>query len=109
MNYSTSEKDTGMKWVDGRKIYRKTISMGGGSNTHKETSHHISNLRRVVKFEGQAWDGDVSIPIPFTATNDAKASVQMFVSSTKIVLDCGYDRSNLSEIYVTLYYTKTTG
>ena len=105
MNYSTSEQDTGMKWVDGRKIYRKTISMGGGSNVDKRVNHGIANLRRVVRFEGQGWDGAVSIPIQFTSSTNS--SVQIYVSSTQVCLTCNFARDNLSEIYVTLYYTKT--
>lgn len=109
MDYSTSEQDTGCKWVDGKKIYKKTISCGGGSNKNKAVNHNISNLSRTIKIEGQAYDGSVCIPIPFTSTGDGvSSSIQVYVSSTQIVISCGADRDNLIEMYVTLWYTKTT-
>ena len=109
MDYSTSEQDTGCKWIDGKKIYKKTISCGGGSNKNKAVNHNISNLSRTIKIEGQAYDGSVCISIPFTATGDGvSSSIQVYVSSTQIVINFGVDRSNLIEMYVTLYYTKTT-
>lgn len=108
-SYSTTEQKTPFTWVDGKPIYKKTISCGGGSNKNKTVNHNISNLSRTIKIEGQAYDGSVSIPIPFTATGDgASSSIQVYVSSTLIAINCGVDRSNLIEMYVTLWYTKTT-
>lgn len=108
-SYSTTEQKTPFTWVDGRPIYKKTISCGGGSNQHKAVNHNISNLRRTIKIEGQAYDGNVCISIPFVATGSGTSnSVQMFVSSTQIVIECGSARSNLTEMYITLWYTKTT-
>ena len=108
-SYSTTEQKTPFTWVDGRPIYKKTISCGGGSNRYKAVNHNISNLRRTIKIEGQAYDGSVCIPIPFVATGSGtSSSIQMYVSSTQIVIECGTDRSNLTEMYITLWYTKTT-
>lgn len=108
-SYSTTEVDTGATWVDGRKIYKKTISCGGGSNQYKAVNHNISNLRRTIKIEGQAYDGNVCIPIPFVATGSGtSSSVQLYVSSTQIVIECGAARDNLTEMYITLWYTKAS-
>lgn len=108
-SYSTSEVKTNETWIDGKPIYKKTISCGGGSNKNKAVNHNISNLSRTIKIEGQAYDGSVCIPIPFTSTGDGvSSSIQVYVSSTQIVISCGADRDNLIEMYVTLWYTKTT-
>ena len=108
-SYSTSEVKTNATWINGKPIYKKTISCGGGSNKNKAVNHNISNLSRTIKIEGQAYDGSVCIPIPFTSTGDGvSSSIQVYVSSTQIVINCGADRNNLIEMYVTLWYTKTT-
>ena len=108
MNYSTSEQDTGCKWIDGRKIYKKTVDCGTGpNNTSKSVAHGISNLRRVIRLEGYGYDGSSCIPLQFASTN-APASVQVFANSSVVNLTTGVDRSNLTETYVTLWYTKTT-
>ena len=108
-SYSTTEQKTPFTWIDGKPIYKKTISCGGGSNKNKTVNHNISNLSRTIKIEGYAYDGSVCIPIPFTSTGDGvSSSIQVYVSSTQLVINCGSDRNNLTEMYVTLWYTKTT-
>ena len=99
MGYSTSEVKTNATWIDGKPIYKKTISCGGGSNKNKAVNHNISNLSRTIKIEGQAYDGSVCIPIPFTSTGDGvSSSIQVYVSSTQVVINCGADRNNLIEM-----------
>lgn len=107
-DYSTSEVDTKVKWIDGKTIYRKTVSCGTGpNNTSKSTPHGISNLKRVIRYEGYGYDGSSCIPLPF-ASISAPASVQIHSDSTNIYITTGVDRSNLTETYMTLWYTKTT-
>lgn len=108
-SYSTTEVDTGATWIDGRKIYKKTVDCGiGPNNTTKSVAHGISNLRRVIRYEGCGYDSSSCIPLPFTSTN-ASAAVQVYTNSSNIYLTTGVDRSNLIETYMTLWYTKTTG
>lgn len=38
MNFSQNEQDTGMRWVDGRPIYRKYIEIPMNSDLHKEVN-----------------------------------------------------------------------
>lgn len=107
-NYSTSEVDTKVKWIDGKPIYKKTVNCGAGpNNTSKSVAHGISNLKRVIRFEGYGYDGSACIPLQFASTS-APASVQVFANSSVINLTAGVDRSNLTETYITLWYTKTT-
>ena len=56
--YSTTEQDTGQKWIDGRPIYRKvvrgTVNMTGGFNTSK-LPHGIQGLTNkweLIKYYG---------------------------------------------------------
>lgn len=107
-NYSTSEVDTGFTWVDGKTIYKKTVSCGTlPNNSTTTTPHGISNLELVVKFEGFAYDGTNIAPLPLVATNGAY-NVQVSVNATNISLTDGADRSSYTTSYITLYYTKTS-
>lgn len=108
-DYSTSEVDTKVKWVDGKTIYRKTVDIGAlPNNSSKSVDHNIANLGRIIKHEGwalQVSDG-VELPLPY-ADISANGSVCIFVSSTDIRVVTGADRSGFSG-YVTLYYTKSS-
>jgi len=107
-NYSTSERDTGYTWIDGSTIYKKTINFGAlPSNAEKSVPHDISNLRRVIKVEGYAYNNDVFFPLPFPWTN-ASSCVGILVGFTNINISAGSDRSGFTETYVTIYYTKTS-
>ena len=110
LDYSTSETNTGTKWINGAIIYKKTISLGSlPNNTTKTVSHGINNLVTLVKLEGAASDNNIfsatQIPLPFVTNNDAN-QIYITINSTDITVGTATDRSSLSG-YVTLYYTKS--
>lgn len=109
LSYSTSEQITGEKWIDGKTIYKKTVSCGALPNaTTKNTPHGISNLYRVIKVEGYAISGSgTTLPLPVIATND-QYNVTISITSTNIVMETQVNRSGYSESYLTLYYTKNS-
>lgn len=110
MDYSTSEINTGATWINGAPIYKKTVNFGALPNaTSKDVAHGISNLERVVKIEGYAYrsSDDTNFPIPFASENTG-ASIGVSTTSTNISIGTGIDRSNVTECYVTLYYTKSS-
>lgn len=52
VDYSLTEQDTGLKWIDGTTIYQKTIDFGAMPvNSEKDVAHGISNLSFVVDME----------------------------------------------------------
>lgn len=107
---SLSEIDTGAKWIDGKKIYKKTISCGALPNTGvKNIAHGISNISRILKMDGYAYhsSNQVTIPLQFVSTT-AINSVVVNTSGSNIVITTGIDRSSFTESYITLYYTKTS-
>ena len=107
-NYSTSEVDTKVKWIDNKTIYRKTIDIGALPNaTGKQVNHGISGLDTVVKMEGFAKDPNAFTPLPFPGTSSNPAGfIQVGITSTAVSIGTGTDRSNATG-YVTLYYTKS--
>lgn len=106
INYSTTEVDTGQKWVDGKTIYKKTINFGALPNaTSKKVAHNIASFSRVIRTEGVAcYTNGVSLPLPFVS-NVQNASVELSVNSTEITIAAGTNRSGATA-YTTVYYTK---
>lgn len=110
MDYSTTEINTGAKWIDGSAIYKKTINFGALPNaTSKGVSAGISNLDYIIKIEGTAYDpnADTTICLP-TASTTATASLDVWSQNGLIYVDTDADRSSYSTSYITLYYTKSS-
>lgn len=110
MDYSTSEQDTGCKWIDGKKIYRKTVDFGALPNsTVKEIAHGVANMARIVKIEGiiqMSSTNWTATPLVYQGV-DSSYNAEFQVTTTKVHCATSQDRSNLSAI-ITFWYTKTT-
>ena len=108
-HYSTEEQVIGT-WL-GETLYEKTIDCGAlPNNDTKNVNHNIANLKRIVDFSGSAYRsvGDiVNIPLPYVG-NNSNLNIVLYVSSTSIGIATFSDRSNFTESYVTIQYTKTT-
>ena len=51
--YDDAETDTGKKWIDGKTIYRKIISIDALPNTtYQSYAHNISNIDTIIDFYG---------------------------------------------------------
>lgn len=106
-DYSTTETDTGTKWINGDAIYKKTVNIGSlPNNTIKTVTHNIANFGNLVRLEGSFTNGTNSAPIPYAAPTAAK-SVQAYTDASNITIGTGEDRSTYTG-YVTLYYTKSS-
>ena len=107
--YSTSEKVIG-EWIDGKPLYRKTISFGALPNAGTKTvAHGISNLKRVVHMYGYSFrsSDNVHFPLPFVSTT-AINCILLDVIASNISITTGINRTTQTENYITLEYTKTT-
>lgn len=109
-NYSTTEVNTGYTWIDGKKIYKKTINFGALPNsTSKSVNHGISNLDRVIRYEAFTKDSsDIQRPIIYTSLGGTVGSIVLDIETNSIIVYTDSNRSNLF-MYCTIYYTKTTG
>ena len=106
-DYSTTETDTGTKWINGDAIYKKTVNIGSlPNNTTKTVTHNIANFGNLVRLEGSFTNGTNSAPIPYAAPTATK-SVQAYADASNITIGTGEDRSAYTG-YVTLYYTKSS-
>lgn len=112
VNYSTTEQDTGLKWVDGKSIYQKTFLFN-----NLTTGENVLEL-------GNSSDFDVVIDYEFTCirNNDryvnigftnvwGEATISLFNfrnvdNKLKVSVTSGYYAA--SDFYITIRYTKPT-
>lgn len=109
LNFSLSETYTGKLWIDGKKIYEKTINIGtlpnNGNSGVKNVAHGISRLDRVIDIRGIAVSGTETIPLPHNNPWVLGETVTIRVSGANITVDTNSNKSSYTG-YVTLKYTK---
>lgn len=106
VNYSTDEKDTGLKWIDGKKIWRKTVVTGALPNASwKTVAHGVANVDMILFIDGIAnspLQPDYALylmPVGNTAL--------MGAGKTNIGLYSSTNLSNYTQSWTTIYYTCT--
>ena len=107
-SYSLSEVNTGMTWVDGKYVYKKTLKYNSTSIANNTSiNHNITGINRVVKIEAHIDDNGYHIALPSTANNSAN-DLGIRANSTVIqfVGNDSWGASATRYLYVTLYYTK---
>ena len=106
-NYSTTEQDTGFKWIDGKAIYKRTVNFGTlPNNTYKSVNHGITSIDRFVTIDTIVSDTSGSTHTLNSAFGHTAARESIFVTKTLIGIDTTADRSTFSA-YVTMWYTKS--
>jgi collagen triple helix repeat protein len=95
VNYTATEQATGVTWVDAKKVYQKTIHIGGYNVGSTSFAHNIINIDRVI---------DIKFLTKGTGywTKEAGA----YVLGANIWIDSQYNRST-EDAYCTLQYTCT--
>lgn len=119
MSYSTSEQDTGKRWIDGKKIYQKTFTgtitiSGGGASITKAMG--ISNfgdlidIRGIAGYKNSNTDyGFMSIPQAFTDTFRAVFALNKYSGNITITVSGDSNSALNNQSYkITIWYTKTT-
>lgn len=109
-NYSLNEVDTGDTWIDGSKIYKKTINFGVlPDDTNKIVAHGISNIAKIIDIKGYAYapNSRLFISLPFSSTF-SYGCIAVTADATSIDIKTGSDRTEFTECYITLYCTKTS-
>ena len=108
--YSTTEQVIG-EWIDGKPLYRKTVAVGSmPNNSEKPVSHGISNVEFITSVGGSTRNASgLVLPLPYLSnTQNQDTAISVHVTATTIFITAFSDRSNYTESYITLVYTKTT-
>lgn len=107
-SYSTEEQVIGT-WIDGKPIYRKTISCGTlPKNTPKSVAHGISNLEMITNLYGISKNVSSNVYINVNYAPNSNNISSCYITGDSIQLSCTSDRTTYTETYVTIEYTKTT-
>lgn len=99
-------------WIDGKTIYKKTVYLGALPNSGtKDVLHHINNIGYICGFSGIAYrpsdDSYFQLSNAPHPTSGLATSINIVISSTKIIVSAGINRSDMTG-YCTIYYTKTS-
>ena len=115
-DYSKNDVVVG-KWINGKKIYRKTIIVNSlPNNTTTDYNHNITGADLVWFDQAHTFiqwqDGTTSVTPYLSLVSGASVSYNPMieirsVNTTKFQIATGFNRSTL-KAYITLLYTKTT-
>lgn len=106
-DYSTTEIDTGKKWIDGKPIYRKCFEFVNTSTSSVKIGT-IANIDRLVCIGGTAinnGNNQVSLPIP--QANQA-STFTFWISGNDVYKLCDAWYVNNNTQIAIIEYTKTT-
>lgn len=108
LKYSAKEIDTGKKWIDDKKIYRKVINSTSflASNSTVEIPHKISNLKEIIKADLIVTYANEFYPGPVSYDDTSKIAIINKINSTSIVIRSGNESWGDSTFNIILEYTK---
>lgn len=98
-----------------RNVYRKTFDMvdlNGGPIVAGATAsfaHNITGVVAATRIFGTATNSDVPpkfIPLPYASATLVTDQVQVYMTSTNVVIINGSTQTDLTQCYVTLEYVK---
>lgn len=104
-SYSIQEQRTGETWLDGKPIYKRTVTKSSTGGT--TIAHGISNFGTLVKIEGSAYDSTSQKYIALPSAVSGASTIGIWTVSTTEVT-CTSTVNDPFTWNVTLYYTKTT-
>lgn len=106
MDYSTSEQDTGCKWIDGKNIYKQTVYKANIASGDVSTQHGISGIDLIIKHEAFSVSSGQYVPLTtLVNTSGGNYFAVWKISSTVIQT---FASIPIVDAYFTIYYTKTS-
>ena len=107
--YSEEEREIGV-WTDGKPLHQKTINVGSiAAATASTTNHNISNLENVISIISTGFNTVEQKWNIIPRVDDAVAYQRgISVSDTQIIIQGPSQSQALTNVTVTLEYTKTT-
>ena len=105
-DYSTSEIATDLKWIDGKTIYQKTITITSLPNATYQDYPHGITFDNVVNYDGIYTDGTTYLQCNTCSTGaNNNNAFRTFITANNIRITVGSNRTGWYG-YVTIYYTK---
>ena len=104
--YSTSETNTGKKWIDGKPIYRKVIT----STLTSTITHGIANINEIVNLKAVSYNPNSGkyFAVPSVRPSYSNYEVGLFADVSTISLEYGSGLPTTMTFKIIMEYTKTT-
>lgn len=109
INYSTEEQDTGMRWIDGKPIYQKTVRFENTIPKNSWNQHSFGlvdadsiinvEFNRIRSSNGVDWSVNY---------NNAGTYFSAYWSVVGLTLYWDYGKASSVDVITTIQYTKTT-
>ena len=99
-SYSTSEVNTGKKWIDGKPIYRKVLQ---GTVVPVNGTTAIENVSRIIKQEGYLKENNI-----WYIEGRGQFNLTLNEQTHNVLYFFTYDAGTYYDWYFTVEYTKTT-
>lgn len=105
-SYSTTEQATPFTWIDDKPIYKKTVYFASVTSGEVYSAHGISDISLVIKHEAFFISGGSYVTIPsLVSTSGGNYFAIWNITPTNVHT---FSSIPLQDLYVTLWYTKTT-
>lgn len=109
LKFSLKEQETGMQWIDGKKIYCKVILVSGFDSNDVYVAHNISNLYSVLSLDlfMKTSDGTNHM-IPRAHKDQDHDGISIQVTKKNLILQVGQSNGFADATgYAILKYIKT--
>ena len=109
LDYSTTEQDTGLKWIDNKNVYVKTIVATGPSG-NLEIDTGLTNVDTVVEMSVVMTRNDNNVTVSSTYINisDMSWCTEAYLSSDRSKFIVKNNKTSMKDIIVVIKYTKTS-
>lgn len=113
INYSLEEQDTGLTWIDGKKIYQKTVDCGSINGSNKDVTVPVNNVEYITSVSGICkTTSNEFISLGYNNSGNSEACFNLVldtITSTSLILKINAGRLiRTTSTYLTIQYTKTT-
>jgi hypothetical protein len=109
-DYNLSESRAGFDWIDGRRVFQKTIDFGAlPQNATKAVPHGIEGLDRLVKpmeFVTKRSTDGAGFSLPHVHSHAFSNGVQSSWNLQEVIVRTQGDYDAYDECYVTIFYVK---
>lgn len=109
IKFSLKEQETGMQWIDGKKIYCKVILVSGFDSNDVYVAHNISNLYSVLSCDlFMKTSDETNHMIPRAHKDQDHDGISIQVTKKNLILQVGQSNGFTNATgYAILKYTKS--
>lgn len=100
---SLTEIDTGRRWIDGKRIYRKVINFGALPNAATKNVAHGITFDQIIDFYGITSNGTNRLPLSFV---DGTYRISPWITTTNVTIATIVDMTAWTNTYVVIEFTK---